>query len=80
MKTWEVIPCNSFLLVVCVCVCYICIVVCVCVCYIFIVSMEVRRVSDPLELELLQAVVGCPVWVLRVELRSPGRAAATLNP
>ena len=34
---------------------------------------------DTLELEL-QAVVSCPMWVLRTELGSSGRAAQALNP
>lgn len=37
-----------------------------------------KRTSDPPELEL-QAVVGCPTWVLRSKPRSSGRAAGALT-
>lgn len=53
---------------------YICILcICVSICHVCAGTWRSQnRASDPLELEL-PAVVGCPIWVLRNELRSSGR-------
>lgn len=41
-------------------------------------SIEARRVSDPLDLDL-QVVMRHPAWVLGMELRSSARAVYALN-
>ena len=47
--------------------------------YIYVrVCASVPRDPPPPELEL-QVVVNCLIWVLRTELRSPGKAAIMLN-
>lgn len=43
-----------------------------------VICRNQERVSDPPELEL-QALVGCPIWVLGTELGSSTKAASTLN-
>ena len=53
---------------------YVCVSICVCGYMCVWVYGGQRRMADPLELEL-QAAVSCLMWVLGIELGSPGGAA-----